>query len=850
MLCISEDRDHRVWLGTDGGGLNLVENGKTTVFGPGEGLEGTVVYCILQDLKGTVWVGTSRGVFSLHEGRFRALELGTQERNWYYALAQDRRGTLWIGTLKGLYAVSGGSIKRYHRKDGLCDDQILSLYYDSASDCLWIGTVRGLNRYLSGRFECFSEGDGLSNNSVDALGGDAEGNLWIGTQHGLNRFRDGKFYTISTRQGLPSDVVLSVCETPDGSLWVGTDGEGAGRVRGETVTTYTRKDGLPGDMVNTLWPGQDGVLWAGVDVGGIASFRDGRFVPFKVEDPSFQNTTITCLIQAADGALWVGAGNGLYRIADGKLTHFSSKEGLPGQAVNCLLDRPGGELAVGTDGGGLGLYRGGRFTMLTHREGLASDMVYALYQDGAGTLWIGTAQGMSLLKNGKLSTITVDQGLFDDTAYVILEDGLGYLWMSCNKGVYRALKADLEAVAEGRLKTLTCWSYGRADGMGTNECNGAVQPSAWKTKDGRLCFATMKGVAIIDPTAIRLNERPPPVVIEEVLLDGRDAAPLDHRFPPGKHRVELRFSALSLVAPDKVRFKYRLEGFDPDWVDGGAKRDAVYTGLPPGTYRFRVIACNNDGIWNETGATYHFAQAPRFYQTRLFLILCILAGLLMVASIQALRVGALKRRQAALERLVDERTVELAQANQTLKEQSHALGEVNLKLERLSQEDGLTGIANRRHFEEVLDMEWRRGTRTATPLSIVMIDIDEFKLYNDALGHQRGDECLRRVAGTLAGVLNRAGDLLARYGGDEFVAVLPSVDAAQAMDLAERLRQTVEDLDLAHETSHGLRHVITISVGVATAALTKGGSAEALLAAADKALYLAKERGRNRVCSV
>jgi diguanylate cyclase (GGDEF)-like protein len=544
----------------------------------------------------------------------------------------------------------------------------------------------------------------------------------------------------------------------------------------------------------------------------------------------------------------VGAASGLFHIESGKITRYGSKEGFGESSPNCILALAGGGLAVGTDGGGLAILRNGKFASLTEKDGLASNIIYALYEDSGGSLWMGTAKGLCRLRNGRTSKVTTRQGLFDDSAYTVLEDGRGYLWMSCNKGIYRALKADLDAVADGRAATVTCSSYGRADGMGTNECNGGQQPCAWKTRDGRLCFATMRGVAILDPSSIRINPRPPPVVIEETFLDGKLVSEGGTRFAPGKHRLEIRFSALSLVAPEKVLFKYQLEGFDNDWVEGGNRREAVYTGLPPGAYRFRVIACNNDGVWNLTGATRDFVQAPRFYQTGWFVALCVLAGGLLIGAVGALRVRGLKRRQAVLERQVEERTAELGLANRSLQERSVELEDANRKLERLSREDALTGVSNRRHFEEILETEWRRAGRTHSPLSLVMIDIDEFKPYNDTLGHQTGDECLRRVATALAGVLHRAGDLLARYGGDEFVAVLPVMDQASALAMAHVLRKKVEELGIPSPSARG-GGVLTVSVGVSTVLPGDESGSERLLAAADKALYLAKEQGRNRVCS-
>ena len=427
VVCLSEGRDRRIWFGADGDGLSVLEGGKVTKLGAKEGLVGSAVYDVMEDASGAVWICTSRALCKMEGGRIAPVDLGISERNWYYTLAQDAEGTVWVGSMKGLFALSGGKVRRFGKRDGLCEDHVLDLLYDPAGDCLWVGTTKGLNRLAKGRFEAFTQTDGLSNNSVTALRSDAEGNLWIGTLHGLNRFRDGKFYAITSRQGLPSDSVSSVCQSADGSLWVGTDGAGVARLKDGVVTAFGRKEGLPADVVNTLCPEPDGSVWVGVDVGGIASFKGGRFVPFASHDAGLQNTSLICMIRAADGSLWIGAGAWLYRVQGTKLTRFTSKEGLPGRSVNCLLELRDGTIAVGSDGGGLGLYKDGKFTVLTRAQGLGSDMVYALYEDAAGALWTGTARGLSLISTAGRSPRSPSPRASSTTrAYVVLEDGEGY----------------------------------------------------------------------------------------------------------------------------------------------------------------------------------------------------------------------------------------------------------------------------------------------------------------------------------------------------------------------------------------------------------------------------------------
>jgi diguanylate cyclase (GGDEF)-like protein len=303
-------------------------------------------------------------------------------------------------------------------------------------------------------------------------------------------------------------------------------------------------------------------------------------------------------------------------------------------------------------------------------------------------------------------------------------------------------------------------------------------------------------------------------------------------FPRGSESFEFQYTAASFSLPDRVRFRYKLENLDRDWVEAGTRRTAYYTRIPPGAYRFVVTAANDDGVWNEQGAAVQFSLPAAFYSTAWFYVLCAAGVVAMTWSGSWLYGRRLHKREQTLVRLVDERTQQLEMANRALA--------------RLSSLDGLTEVANRRAFDEAFEVEWRRASRTASSLALILVDIDHFKAYNDTYGHQGGDDCLRRVAAILGKSAARAGELVARYGGEEFVVLLPSTDGPEAAALAEALRARVEGLGIPHASSASAG-VVTLSLGVAAVVPGEGRSPADLLKDADGALYAAKRGGRNRV---
>jgi signal transduction histidine kinase len=341
-------------------------------------------------------------------------------------------------------------------------------------------------------------------------------------------------------------------------------------------------------------------------------------------------------------------------MTNGVFKTFTEVDGLPNDLITTLYEDSKGNLWIGTFGG-LGRLTNEEFTSFTVSDGLSSDAVISLHEDSDGTLWIGTnGGGLNRLKDGKFTAYTTSNGLLDDVVYRILEDGRNNLWLSCRKGIYHISKKELDEFARGLIAGIAPVAYGTADGMTTRECSGGGDPAGWRGSDGKLWFPTIKGVAMIDPERIRTNSQAPPVVIEQVRIDEKSFAPGERlELPAGTTRFDLYYTAPSFVAPEKVRFKYKLEGFDTGWIDSGTRRIAYYTNLRPGAYTFRVIASNNDGVWNQTGASFNLYLKPYFYQTYWFYAVCLLGLVLLAWLLFRLRVRGL---QAQFNAVLGERT--------------------------------------------------------------------------------------------------------------------------------------------------------------------------------------------------
>jgi ligand-binding sensor domain-containing protein/signal transduction histidine kinase len=647
IQAIYEDREDNLWVAT-ATGLSLFKSGSLTTFKTKERLIGGSIQALFQDSEGALWIATPYGVGRVKDGTFTNYTvrdgLGS---NSVRAIQQDGEGRLWFGSLAGLTSFNDGHFKTYTTRDGLPNDRIISLSV-SREGGLLVGTAGGLCRFAAGKFTGFNPGDTLSTSTILSLLEDLEGNLWIGTESGgINLLKDAKFTTYTVRNGLSNDVVKSIFEDRQGSIWIGTDGGGLNLLKDGKLSVYSTRDGLSSNVVLALFGDEAGNLWAGTP-DGLNRFSHGKFTIYTASD-GLANNDVRSICADHHGNLWIGTRGGLTRIKEGVFRTFTEVDGLPNDLITTLYEDTKGNLWVGTLGG-LSRLTNEEFTTFTARDGLSNDAVISLYEDSEGSLWIGTnGGGLNRLRDGQLTAYTTRNGLLDDVVYRILEDGQNNLWLSCRKGIFHIGKKELDEFAHGRISSIAPVAYDTADGMMTRECSGGGDPAGWKGRDGKLWFPTLKGVAMIDPQRIRTNSHAPPVVIEEIRIDDKSIEPSERiELPAGTTRFDLYYTAPSFVAPEKVRFKYRLEGFDKDWIDSGTRRIAYYTNLRPGAYTFRVIASNNDGVWNETGATFGLYLKPYFYQTYWFYAACLFGVALLTWLLFRLRVRGMRAQFGAV----------------------------------------------------------------------------------------------------------------------------------------------------------------------------------------------------------
>jgi signal transduction histidine kinase/ligand-binding sensor domain-containing protein len=600
-----EDSSGNIWIGT-AGGLTRFENGYFKTFTAEQGLSRNVIQTLCARADGSVLVGTSAGMQSLRNDQFSSFELPhyVNVAN-ITAIAETEDRGLWFGTLDGLVRVVGSGSAPLT----LSNNRVSALRVDRA-DTLWVATPSGVVRVVNGAPETLTTVDGLTSNLILSIYEDREGSIWIGTEAGgLNLLKSKKFNTYTTRDGLPNDLVKAIYQDTQGGIWIGSNGGGLTLFKNGSFTTWTTREGLSSDVVLSLAGDATGTIWVGTP-DGLNRFKDGKFQTYTFAE-GLSNDLVRSVLVDRNGTLWAGTRDGLNSFRDNQFTTYTTQDGLANNFIGAIFEDSKGNLWVGTLGG-LNKITNGKFQTFTTKDGLSSNTVISLYEDDSGDLWIGTnGGGLNRFRDGKFVSFTNTP----DVIYRILEDEQKNLWCSSNKGIFRVNKNDLDNPV----------FYGPADGTLTRECSGGGHPAGWKTSDGRIWFATIKGLAVIDPENIPLNTSPPPIAIEQLFVDNQ-SIPLTQNvtLSPGIARLDFYFTALSFIAPENVRFKYKLEGFDDNWIDGGGRRVASYTNLRPGNYKFRVIAANNDGVWNETGAALDFYLQPRFYQTYWFYLLCLL----------------------------------------------------------------------------------------------------------------------------------------------------------------------------------------------------------------------------------
>jgi signal transduction histidine kinase/ligand-binding sensor domain-containing protein len=683
VWALQEDDQHALWIGTYGGGLTRLKDGRFTTFSTADGLPDDVVTHIEKDSSGDLWIATSSGISRYSRGRFTRIDAPGRSTG----ICVHSPGGVFVATGTQVFRLSDG---RFEPLAGLVreGDGSIEKLVCAADGSLWVGFSNAvIKNWKNGTVATFTPQRGPAT-QITMLYEDPTGGVWAALGRTIYRLRNGRFERLPLENERPDfSTVYSMHVDREGSIWVGLQSNGLCRLRVKQIATLPTPEGLPNDIARCVFQDRHGDIWVGTS-SGFARYREGRLL-YHTRLPNGLAGPVRSFAEDPQGRLWIAAGKELLLVDEGRLTGFPgwrasseitviyrdnlggmwagtdwdglyqwtgqafrnyrSQDGLAGNRIRALFSDRQGALWISAVGAGVSRFAHGRFTNYGTSAGLAGNRVYAIHEDENGTLWFATRGGLTRLKDGKFFSYTSASGLLVDFVYTILDDGLGNFWFSSAQGLFKVSKVELADFADGRARKVTSVSYGVRDGMKTRACNVGNQPVAWKTTDGLLLFSSLNGAVVVAPGRLTSSSYVPPVHIESVSVN-RQEQRLDREpiLPVGAGDVEINYAALSYLNPEKVRYKYMLEGFDTDWVDAGDRSFAYYANLPPGPFRFHVIAGSVDGQWNQQGAYFGFRLRPRFYQTRLFWGAAASAALLIAWLFYRLRMHELRARYSAV----------------------------------------------------------------------------------------------------------------------------------------------------------------------------------------------------------
>ena len=779
-----------VWFGC---GINLCafEAGAVKVFDDKDGLPGVPLAAILKDRAGNLWIrARNAGVFEWPHGeaKFRRPDTPVPGAVLTGTPALDREGRILLGTPNGLLIGDGKDWQLIDRRVGLRGGVFAAL--EDRQHSLWMGTGgRGLTVWRGYReWVSYSSATGLPSDNVYEMLPDADGSIWVGTEAGLVR---GEPRPI----GMEWKIVRQLMDVPvhslqmdaTGDLWIGTVGKGVAHLHLRTgaVEWFGEKAGLTGIRAFTIRFDRQHQLWVATDAGLFMAAPPYQEFMRIGDLPASWFWTVT---EGADGTIWAGGVQGLFGWVSGRWHHWDRADGLSSQSVSSIGVDPRGSIWVGYGPGG-GIDRlqlgapgsasagsaGGGVTLYKGVQRRGSDgLIYFLSFDKSGHLWAGTEHG-------------VDEWDGFHWSHYDTEDGL--IWEDCDQGGF----------AQG--------------------------------PDGAMWFGTSGGLSRFQPRTEKSPGMPPSVVFTDLHMGAADIlGDRNPSFAASSGVFVAKFAAPDAPRNSTLAFRYRLEGSGA-WAET-TQRQLEFARLAPGAYQLEVQVRDRIGVWSPLAATFPFVIETPWYRREWFLALLVLLPVFGLSGVFRLRSLAARKREERLQRLVDEKTSDLREANE--------------ELLRLSTLVPLTGLANRRRFDETLAQECARLNRSDSAVSLILADVDHFKALNDAAGHQKGDEYLIIVGNELTRLARRTTDLAARIGGEEFALILPATNVAEAARIAESLRLDIEELTLPHPASP-TSSSLTVSAGVATATGNHLGSPDELIAAADRALYEAKSLGRNRI---
>lgn len=739
-----EDREHGLWIAT-ADGLTVFRNGQSTAFTREQGLPSNSIFSVEQDSAGRLTAFTAQGSAEYRNGRFTPSHLPSPPENTVVTL-KDSHGAVWVGS-RGIARTVKGDTETLPKNDPLATDVILAIFEDHEGN-IWLGSEsNGVTVLRDPKIKNYDDA------FARCIFQDKRGAIWFGTNQGLTKLTSGRVEHLTVADGLSSNLVFSLGETSAGDLLVGTQ-DGLNLLHEGKVTVLTTADGLADDLVRSLHTDADGSVWIGTR-RGLTLWKDSKFHTYTEAD-GLGSDLVGAVTRDRDGALWVGTLRGLTRITNGRFETFGA------------------------------------------RHGLASSVVTALNANSAGVLWIGTQDGgLHRWQNGKIYHYANGLGL-PASIFAIVEDEK-FLWLTSKTGIYRAAVTELNAVAAGQASEVAVAQYGTSDGMRVNECSEGGHPAAWRARDGSLWFATLRGISSMDGHTAQASGVAPSVVVESLLVDDRSIDLSSAReIAPGHDRLAFEYTGVTFLSPQRIRFRYRLEGFDRSWVEAGTRRVAYYTSLPPGEYRFLVAARANDGAWSETATSVTFRLLPRFYQTYWFYLLLAAALGLVAYAFYRWRVRVV---EAQFNAVLGERNRIAREIHDTL---AQGFVAVSLQLELLARKlgdapEGVTTLV--KQTRELVQSSLEEARRSIWELRSQGAESEDFRSRLSRMaadvGKRAGLTVQFNVLGTYRALPAKTEDEFLKIGQEAVTNVVRHAQAKQLkIDLAydgKKVRMLISD---------------------------------------------------------